>query len=158
MWQPHERTAIKKLQECGQHTCDDDEHMVLAPVLFHDVHGRLDDGRKRCGSCKPEVGHNGLIPAQRLFKTFTGAVVGEEAEHLLVVCGRVAEAEARNEVVVVERRQRLPHNADGLLVRIHLCTDGMQAAAIEGFLARPLITLSEVDAHNEVGGFQARLT
>lgn len=158
MWQPHERTANKKLQECGQHTCDDDEHMVLAPILLHDVHGCLDDGCERCRSCKPEVRHNGLIPAQRLFKTLTGPVVREKTEHMLVVRGRVAKAEARDEVIVVERRQRLPHNADGLLVRVHFCTNGMQAAAIEGFLARPLITLGEVDAHNEIGRFQARLT
>lgn len=73
-----------------------------------------------------------------------------EAEHMLIVRGGVAETKARDEIIIIECRQRLSNDRERFLVRVRLATDGMQAATPERVLPRPLVTLGKINPHNEI--------
>jgi hypothetical protein len=137
--------------------CDDDQNMILASTLLNDVNGCIYNGGKGSWSSKPDVWDNCSIPHERLFKTFARPVIREETEYMFVMSGRVTKTKAGYQVVFVEGRQGLPHNTDGLLVRVQFVSNCMQASATERYLSCPLVAFGEIDTHNKVRGFQPRL-
>jgi hypothetical protein len=129
--------------------------MILAAACLDDVNGGVDDWGEGCRPGETDVRDNGAVAGERVLEADAGAVVGVEAEHGLVVGGGVAEAEAGDVVVVVEGRQRSPEDAERLLVRVGLCSDGVQAPAAVRALPRPLVAFGEINADDEIRRLQA---
>ena len=100
---------------------------------------------------------NCAVPSQSLLHAITGAVVRVETKHMLVMSGGIPESEARDQVVIVERRQRLANDAERFLIRIGLAANRMQAPALKRILPRPVIALGKIDPHDQIRRLQPGL-
>ena len=136
----------------------DDEQDVVGGLLLHDADGLPDERGEAGRPAQADLGGHAVVTLKHLAEALAASRVQREGEDAVGARLLVGEAEGGDVVVLVEGLQRAAHDGDDALVGVeHLARhDAVQALAVEGLAALPLVAGGEVHAHDQLALLQPR--